>query len=184
MTTHSPKPPRPEAVTLDAGKTALLVLDLSEQLADPQEICSRLVPGITKFLDRARAAGVFIAFTISASLRGTPTGHVYSGFGRKPSEPVIYPDGFDKFTSGELQGLLTERNLDTLIIAGYRSNISVLNTATRATRELHYRVVIPVDGVVALTEYEQEYTLFQFTVLPAGAAERFTFSTLDTINFK
>jgi nicotinamidase-related amidase len=184
MTTYAPKLPHSEAVTLDAKKTALLVLDLSELLADPKEACSRLVPGMTRFLDKARAADVFIAYTISASLKGTPIGHVYSGFGRKQSEPVIYPDGFDKFTGGELQGLLTTRNLETLIITGYRSNIAVLYTATKAARELHYRVVIPVDGIAALTDYEQEYTLFQFTVLPAGADKQFTFSTLDTINFK
>ena len=184
MTTHAPKLPQPEAVTVDAKKTALLVLDLTELCADPKEACSRLAPGITKLLDRARAAGVFIAYTVSAHLKGTPEGEVYSGFERRPSEPVVYPDAFDKFAGGELQGLLEPRNIDTLIITGYRSNISVLNTATKATRELHYRVIIPMDGIAALTDYEQEYTLFQFTVLPARAAQHFTFTTLDMIAFQ
>ena len=70
MTTHAPEPPHTKAVTLDAGKTALLVLDLSEQLADPKEICSRLVPGITGFLDRARAAGVLQGFRRRKALTG------------------------------------------------------------------------------------------------------------------
>jgi nicotinamidase-related amidase len=99
------------------------------------------------------------------------------------SEPVIYPDGFDKFTSGELQDFLKLYDVDTLIITGYRSNISVLNTATKATRELKYKVIIPIDGIAAKTEYEQEYTLFHFTVLPDQAAKLFSFTMLDMIEF-
>lgn len=97
------------------------------------------------------------------------------------SEPVIYPDGFDKFTGGELQSYLNLYDVDTLIITGYRSNISVLNTATKATRELGYKVIIPMDGITAKTDYEQKYTLFHFTVLPIQAAELFTFTMLDMI---
>ncbi len=185
MTSYAPKLPYPEAVALNAKKTALLVLDITELFcADHKETCSRLVPGITKLLDKARSASVFIAYTVSAALKGKPMGQVYSGFDRRLSEPVIYPDAFDKFASNELHSLLELHNIDTLIITGHRSNIAVLHTATKAARELHYRVIIPIDGIAALTDYEKEYTLFHFTVLPGGAAQRFTFTTLDMITFQ
>jgi nicotinamidase-related amidase len=139
---------------------------------------------MTKFLKRVREAGMPIIYTISARSRGTPNGEVCSALDRKLSEPVIYPDGFDKFTNGELLSFLKLYDVDTLIITGYRSNVSVLNTATKATRELKYQVIIPVDGIGAKTDYEQQYTLFHFTVLPDQAARLFHFSMLDMIHFR
>ena len=185
MGTPEPILPKAEPVTIAADKSALLVLDLTENCADPNHPSHRLAPGMSKFLDRARAAGILVIFTISARLKGKPDEQVYSGFKRRPSEAVLFPDGFDKFTGGELQSLLElYEDIDTLIITGCRSNICVLYTATKAARELNYNVVIPIDGIAALTDYEQQYTLFQFTVLPARAAQHFTFTTLDMISFQ
>jgi len=82
-----------------------------------------------------------------------------------------------------LQSYLGLCSVGTLIVTGYRSNICMLHTATTATRKLKYKVVIPVDGIAALTEYEQRYTLFHFTVLPKQAAELFVFTTLEMIYF-
>jgi len=141
------------------------------------------VPRLSKFLEQARQAGIPIIFSLSFRNKGTSEGRVCADLKRRASEPVIYPDGFDKFTGGELQSYLTLYDVDTLIITGYRSNVSVLNTATRATRELGYKVIIPMDGIAAKTAYEQEYTLFHFTVLPHQAAELFTFTLLDMISF-
>jgi len=183
MEKSSPKLPQPEPITVDVKKTAVLVLDGSQRWSNPEQPCHKLVPGMAKFLERAREVGMPIIYSISARSKGTPEGEVCSALGRRLSEPVIYPDGFDKFTSGELKAFLDLYDIDTLIITGYRSNISVLNTATKATRELHYKVIIPIDGMTAKTEYEQEYTLFHFTVLPDQAARLFRFSMLDMIQF-
>ena len=184
MVNHSPKLPEPKPITVDVKKTAVIVLDGSQRWSSPEQPCHRLVPGMAKFLERSREAGMPIIYTISARSKGTPEGEVCSALGRRLSEPVIYPDGFDKFTSGELQNFLKLYDVDTLIITGYRSNVSVLNTATKATRELKYTVVIPMDGIAAKTEYEQEYTLFHFTVLPDQAARLFNFTMLDMIQFR
>lgn len=183
MSRQKPQLPKTEPITVDVYQTAVLVLDGSRRWGDPAQPCNRLIPAIPKFLDRARAAGLPIIYTVSFRNKGTPEGQVYTGLNRRPNEPVIYPDGFDKFTGGELQSYLNFFHIDTLVITGYRSNISVLNTATKATRELDYTAVIPIDGVTAKTDYEQEYTLFHFTVLPAQAADRFRFTLLDMIQF-
>ncbi|MDI7259884.1 MAG: isochorismatase family protein [Thermodesulfobacteriota bacterium] len=183
MGKSSPKLPEPKPITVDVRKTALLVLDGSQRWSNPEQPCHKLVPGMAKFLERAREVGIPIIYSISARSKGTPGGEVCSALNRRLSEPVIYPDGFDKFTNGELQGFLKLYDVDTLIITGYRSNISVLNTATKATRELKYKVIIPIDGMAAKTEYEQEYTLFHFTVLPDQAAKLFSFTMLDMIEF-
>ncbi len=184
MSTQKPRLPEPEPIAVDVNKTAILVLDGSQRWGNPELPCHRLVPGVLKFLERARKVGLPIIYTVSFRSKGTPEGQVFTGLKRRVSEPVIYPDGFDKFTGGELQSYLNLYDVDTLIISGYRSNISVLNTATKATRELRYKVIIPIDGMTAITDYEQEYTLFHFTVLPVQAAELFAFTMLDMIDFK
>ena len=184
MDLQKPKLPEPEPVTVDVNKTAVLVLDGSQRWGNPELPCNRLIPGIPRFLDRAREVGLPIVYTVSFRNKGTPEGEVYTGLDRKPSEPVIYPDSFDKFAGGELQTYLGFYGVESLIVTGYRSNICVLHTATTAARELKYKVVIPVDGMAALSQYEQDYTLFHFTVLPKQAARLFSFTTLEMIGFE
>jgi nicotinamidase-related amidase len=184
MCTAGPKLPKAQSVTVITEKTALLVLDGSKRWENPEQPCHRLVPGLSKFLDRAREVGLPIIYSLSFRNKGKPEGQVCADLKRRASEPAIYPDGFDKFTGGELQSYLSLYDVDTLIITGYRSNISVLNTATKATRELGYKVIIPIDGMTAKTDYEQEYTLFHFTVLPDQAVKLFTFTMLDMISFR
>jgi len=73
--------------------------------------------------------------------------------------------------------LLKLHGIETLLMVGQRSNIALLYTGTKAATDLDYNVVIPIDGIAANTDYEKEYGLIHFTLLPRGA-ERFTFTTL------
>ena len=109
---------------------------------------------------------------------------MYSGFKRRHSEPVFFPSGFDKFSNGQLQSLLSLYEIDTLILTGCKANMAVLYTATRAVTEYRYNIVIPVDGIAATTEYEKEYTLYQFRAYPDGSPQHFTYTTLDAIGFE
>jgi len=178
-------PNRPEArdVIVDPGTTAILVLDLSARCASPQEICSEIVPHVAELLSRARASNAFIVYTVSSSSIGPPLGEPWAGFNRRDDEPVLFPEAWDKFTSGELQPLLEARGIKSLIITGSSSNVAVLYTASSGARVYRYDIVIPMDGINAASTYEEEYVLHQFTVLPSGAAQQFAFSTLDRIAF-
>jgi nicotinamidase-related amidase len=139
---------------------------------------------VGEFLEKARAAGVPIIYTVSASAKGKPIGELAVPLKRKEGEPVIYPDGFDKFVGGELQVWLKEKGAKTLIVTGSSTNSAVLYTATTAARIHRYGIVIPMDGVNAATQYEQEYSLHQFTVLPAEANKLFQFTRLSMITFQ
>src|ERR1035437_281862 len=178
------KPIDPKPVTINTEKSALLVLELSQYLADPEYFASPLVPGVTKLLERARSAGILIVFTIPHPFKGQPNGQVYAGFRRRPAEPLFFPPSFDKFSDGKLQTLLSLYDIDTLIMTGCKANMAILYTATRAVTEYNYNIVIPVDGLASTTEYEKEYTLYQFRAYPDGSPKRFTYTTLDTISFK
>jgi nicotinamidase-related amidase len=181
---EGPNRPEPKPITLDGKTTAVLVLDLSSRCHNPKQVCSKLMPVLPEFLDKARAAGVTIIYSVSASAKGKPLGEVASPLKRKESETVIYPDGFDKFLGGELQTLLKEKGAKTLVITGSSTNSAVLYTATTAARMHRYNVVVPMDGVNAAAKYEQEYTIHQFTVMPSDANKQFQFTNLGMITFK
>ena len=181
---EGPNRPEPKPVTLDSKTAAVLVLDLSTRCHDPKQVCSKLMPAVGEFLEKARAAAVPIIYSVSASAKGTPLGEVASPLKRKESEPVIYPDGFDKFIGGELQAFLREKGAKTLVVTGSSTNGGVLYTVTTAARIHRYNIVVPMDGVNAATKYEQEYSIHQFTVLPGDAYKQFQFTNLSMITFK
>jgi nicotinamidase-related amidase len=178
-----PKTPEPRPVEVGSRTAAVLVLDMSARCEDPELTCHALLPGLAGFLEKARAAAVPIIFSVSASQRGTAMEKVAEQLHRRVSEPIIYPDGFDKFTGGELQPILEKKGIKSLIILGSATNVAVLYTATTAARIHRYEVVVPVDGVNARTQYAHEYSLYQLSVLPGGVNKRVRLTTLGTTSF-
>ena len=181
MTQEGPNRPEPQPLKLDGKTTAIAVLDLSRRCENPQEVCSNLMIPLAEFLDRARQASVPILYTISAAGKGTPLGEVAAPLKRRESEPVLYPDAFDKFMGSALKAELDKRHCRSLIIVGSATNFAVLYTATAAARIFRYDVVIPLDGVNAKRTYEHEYAIHQMTILPASAHKQFHFTKLGMI---
>jgi len=181
---NGPNRPKPKPVSLAVNETAIVVLDLSVRCHDPKEVCSKLMKPLGNFLERARARSVPIIYTISAHTRGTPMQEVASPLKRRDTEPVIYPDAFDKFFGGELQSFLREMQVKNLVVVGSLTNVAVLYTSSAAGRVYGYEVVIPLDGVNAHSRYEHEYAIHQFTILPRDTNEKFHFTTLSKIRFQ
>lgn len=181
---EGPNRPEPKPLTLDSKTTAVLVLDLHARCHDPKEICSKLTPTVGEFLEKVRASSVPIFYTVSLSAKGTPAGEISAPLKRRETEPIVYPDHNDKFWGGELQNLLKEKGIKTLVITGSSTNGAVLYTATTAARVYRYNIVLPLDGVIARTQYEQEYPIHQFTVLPSRANRLFQFTKLSMVTFR
>jgi nicotinamidase-related amidase len=181
---EGPNRPEPKPVTLDSKTTAVLVLDLHARCQDPAQICSKLTPVVGEFLEKARSASVAIVYTASLNAKGTPAGEISAPLKRRETEPVVYPDHNDKFWGGELHAILEQKGIKTLVITGSSTNGAVLYTASTAARVYRYNIVIPLDGVIARTKYEQEYSIHQFTVLPSGSSKRFQFTKLSMISFR
>jgi nicotinamidase-related amidase len=181
---NGPNRPKPEAVSLGVRDTAIVVLDLSARCQDRKEVCSKLMKPLGNFLERARSRGVPIAYTVSAHTRGTPMQEVALPLKRRDTEPVFYPDAFDKFFGGELQNFLTQKSVKNLVIVGSLTNVAVLYTSSSAARVYGYDVVLPLDGVNANSKYEHEYAIHQFTILPRDTNKKFHFTTLSKIRFR
>ncbi len=182
---YKPDPPNPGPVVADPATTAILVLDVNNaKVNDPANPASRMAPRLKGLLDRARAAKVLIVHTISLNGVGTAAGSLWDGFQAGPDEPILAPDAFDKFHGGQLQEVLARQAVKTLIVTGSSTNGAVLYTATSAARVFNHNVIIPTDAVVAHTQYQQDYSLYQFTVLPGNVSKKFSFTTIDQLTFK
>ena len=136
---EGPNRPEPQQLKLDSKTTAVLVLDLSTRCQDPKEVCFQLMGPLAEFLDRTRQSSVPILYTISAAGKGTPLGEVAEPLKRRATEPVLYPDAFDKFMGGELRDKLSQLDCRCLVIVGSATNFAVLYTATTAGAYLPLR---------------------------------------------
>jgi nicotinamidase-related amidase len=184
-TTAGPNLPEAQSVTLPRDCTAVTVLDVNTECDDPRRAAHHaMLEPVAAFLKHARAQLIPIIFTLSAKDRGTPHGKVAAALGRHADETVIYPDGFDKFTGGELDGLLRQLRAKNLVIIGRSTNVAVMYTATTAARVHKLHVVIPMDGVAAKSDYEHQYALHQLNNIPRGSIVPISFSRLDQISFQ
>jgi nicotinamidase-related amidase len=173
----------PNPITVDAANTAVIVLDLHVKTVEPTHVGHSLVHSVPRFLARARKASSHIIFIVPAWDKGSPEDRIADAMDRHRDEPVLYPHAYDKFAGGEMQKLLESWGTRTLVFLGGSANFSLLYTATTAARIHGYSVVVPLDGIYAHSDYEMEYALYQFTVLPR-VQDKFRFTNLAGINFR
>lgn len=181
---EGPNKPEPKPVKLESKTTAILVLDLHTRCHDPKQICSKLMPGLGEFLEKARASSVSIIYTVSADEKGKPSGEIATPLKRREGEPVIYTPAFDKFWGGELDGLLKPKGIKSVVVVGSSAHIAVLHTAVTAARNYSYNVIIPMDGMNSRSNYEYEYTFHHLSVIPGGANKLVQFTRLAMISFQ
>ena len=183
-TTEGPSLPEAQPIKVPRETAAVVVLDMNTECDDPQARSHALLNRVGAFLQRARQHHVPIIYTVSLMNKGSPLGDVASSLGRRQDEPVLFPDGFDKFTGGDLERLLRPRGVTNLVIVGRSTNVAVMYTATAAARVHKFQVVIPMDGVAANGDYENNYALHQLNRLPRSVIVPIAFSRLDQIEFQ
>jgi len=175
-------PPAPEVkpVTLDSATTALLLLDFNKQVCNNERRprCIASVPAMARLAERARARRVAVVYSLTA---GSSIGDVVPALAAKPGEPSV-TSGPDKFLGTELEKILKERGITTVIVTGTAAHGAVLNTASGAAfRGL--RVILPVDGLSAEDLYAEQYTVWHLLNAPRVSTQT-TVTRTDMITFK
>ena len=79
-------------------------------------------------------------------------------------EPVV-ASGPDKFLGTDLEKLLKERNIQTVIVVGTAAHGAVLHTASGAALR-GLKVLVPVDGILAEMLYPEQYTVWHLLNAP------------------
>jgi nicotinamidase-related amidase len=175
----APPPPELKPMTVDPATTALLMLDFVKQTCNQERRprCLASLPKVKTLLAEARAKNMLIVYSIvSTATAGdilpdvTPTGN----------EPVVQ-SGIDKFVKTDLDQILKDKGIKTVIVVGTAAHGAVLYTASAAV--LHgLKVIVPVDGVSAENPYIEQYVAYNFTSAPA-VANATTLTSIGMLKF-
>ena len=173
----APPPPALKPVTVDPKTTALLMLDFMNQNCGKRPACLATIPAMKKLLAAARAAKATVVYSIIAN---TTTADVIKDVAPEAGEPHV-KSGPDKFVNTDLDKILKDKGIKTVIAVGTASNGAVLYTASAAAFR-GMNVVIPVDGMSAVTPYADKTTVFTFMNAPSVSAKT-TLTRSDMIKF-
>jgi nicotinamidase-related amidase len=176
-TVQAPKPPELKPVTLDPKTTALLVLDFVKQTcnAERRPRCLTSVPKVQALLKLARDKGVTVVHSITTA--ATPA-DIAKELTPADGEPIVKAQA-DKFFKTDLEKILNDKGVKTVVVVGTAAQGAVLNTASQAAfRGL--RVIIPVDGMSAENTYFEQYTAYHLANAP-GVGQQVTLTKIDMI---
>ena len=175
----APAPIELKTVKVDPKTTALLVLDLIKQTcnAERRPRCLASLPKVEKFLAEARAKGMPVVHSIVAS---ATVADIAPQAAPKEGEPVVSTVA-NKFIRTDLDKILKEKGVTTVIVVGTTAEGAVLYTASEAAF-LGYKVIVPVDGASAENIYAEQITAWTLATAP-GVGQNTTMTRFDMIGF-
>lgn len=174
----APPPPALKAASLDPKTTALLVLDFMKQNCGQRPRCVASVPHEKKLLDDARAAKA----TVIYSFFGKTTAADIVDAGLKPVAGEASVTSFaDKFLNTDLDKLLKDKGITTVIVTGTAANGAVLYTGSEAGLR-GYNVVVPVDAISSADTYSEQFSAWQLANGPTFS-KKVTLTRTDMIKF-
>ena len=173
-----PPPPDVRAVTVNPQETALLILDIQTQNCGKRPRCTERIPHLTQLLARARESKMLVVYSL---IRSGQEEDILKEVKPEKGEPVV-KSGVDKFYQTDLDTILKENNIKTVIITGTSAHGAVLHTATGAAAR-NYTVIIPVDTISSGEPYAEQYTVWHMMNAP-GTRNHATITRTDLITIE
>ena len=171
-------PPAPElkSVTADPKTTALLMLDFLPYCSTTPR-CVDSLPAMQKLLAAARSSNATIIYSAAGKLTAADIRKEVAPLG---NEPMVKSHA-DKYIDTDLDKILKDRGIQTVIVVGTAANGAVLYTGSEAALR-GLKVIVPVDGMSAPDPYAEKITVWQLTHIPA-VASNVTLTRSDMIKF-
>ena len=147
-------------------KYALLIIDMLEEFVRGRlraEAAEQIVPNISRLLEFSRSAGIPVIYAVDShyakidkefelwgphAIRGSAEAKVIKELEPREGEYVVLKRRYDAFFGTDLDLLLRELGVTTLIVTGIHTHICVQQTAVGAFYR-GYKIVVPVDCVAA-----------------------------------
>jgi nicotinamidase-related amidase len=172
-------PPSPELkiATVDSKITALLILDMETTICKNSR-CIASITNISNLLMKVRKNSMLIVYSLTHN--GNPQ-DIFKQIAPLPSDPIV-KSNVDKFYGTNLNEILQNNGIKTVIVTGFAANGAVLHTAASAA--FHgYNVIVPVDCMsTANILYAEQYTAWHILNSPA-TRDRAVLTKTDLINF-
>jgi nicotinamidase-related amidase len=188
-----PEIPFKNTVQLPADKSVVIVVDMQNDFVKPGgslvvPAAAETVPYIQQLVRSAREQGARVVYTQDTGFEGDPEFEIWPEHCRmgswgwqivdelepKPDDLICQKNRYDGFYGTWLEHFLGRVwHVEHVVVVGTVSNICVLHTAASAGLRW-YRIVLPADGISALTEFDQALTLHQVSWLYGGSVVRST----------
>lgn len=175
----APAAPALKSVTVDPKDTALLMLDFLHANCNPEhgKRCIASLPIAKKLLGEARAHQMLV---------------VYSAFGKNTEKNIwadVAPTGgepfvvtfLDKFIGTDLNKILKDKGIKTVIVVGSAANGAAFGTASSAAQR-GYSVIVPVDGISSDDLYAEQSAVWNMVNAPV-ISSKITLTTVDRMKF-
>ncbi|MFN3805392.1 MAG: cysteine hydrolase family protein [Pyrobaculum sp.] len=173
-----------DRVSLPAGRTAVVVVDMQNDFAHPNgrlfgPASREIIPKIARLLEKARERGVRVVYTQDTHYEDDPVEfpiwgpHVVKGtwgweivdeLKPRRGDIVVEKMRYDAFFGTPLDHVLRMYGIRHLVVTGTVANICVLHTVASARLRL-YDVVVPIDAIAALNEFDYAAALRQMDFL-------------------
>jgi nicotinamidase-related amidase len=174
----TPPAPAVKAVTVDPKTTALLMLDFMKQNCGVRPRCVATVPAAKKLLDEARAAKATVIYSYFAN--HTAKDILDKGLMPKPGEASVTSFA-NKYIGTDLDKILKDKGIKTVITIGTSANGAILNTGSAAAlRGLN--VIVPVDAISSADTYTEQFSVWQMANGPTFG-KKVTITRADMIKF-
>jgi nicotinamidase-related amidase len=172
-------PPAPalKPVTVDPKTTALLMLDFMNQNCGKRPACVASIPAVKKLLGAARAAKAAVVYSFIAK---TTDADVIKDVAPQAGEPHVI-SGPDKFLHTDLDKILKDKGIKTVVAVGTSSNGAVLYTASGAALR-GMEVVVPLDSMSSTSAFTDLSTAYTFVDAPL-VSKKVTLTKIDMIKF-
>ena len=159
----APAAPDLKSVTVEPKTTALLMLDFNKQTcnAERRPRCIASIPKVQKLLADARTKGISVVYSLSP---GAAAADIAKEVFPVSGEPVV-TSGPDKFLGTELEKILKDKGIKTVIVVGTAAHGAVLYTASGAALR-GMQVIIPVEGMSAENVYCEQYVAWHMVNAP------------------
>ena len=176
----APDMPPLQKVTPDVKTTALIVMDFMKTSCTEQARprCVATIAPVKKLLADARAKGMTVVYAV------TGNDPVMTNFlpelAAQAGEPIVAARA-DKFLGTDLDKILKDKGIKTVIPVGTASNGAVLYTATGAAFR-NYDVLLPIDGMSGNSAWSEQIVAWQLVNGP-GLADRVKLTRTAMVSF-
>ena len=139
----APPPPALKAVTVDPSTTALLLLDfVHPSLRSAKEAAlRRLAAGDEETVGAGARQSVMVVYSTAGNMTAKD---IWADVAPLPGEPVVNSHA-DKFQDTDLEKILKDKGIKTVIVTGVNANGAVFYTASDAALR-GFKVIDPIDG--------------------------------------
>ena len=177
----NPSPaPAIKPVKADPKTTALLMLDFiphDPYCGDGKPRCGATLPAMKRLLGNARIHGAAVIYSVAGKYEASDIAKDVAPAG---NEPVVKSKA-DKFLNTDLEKILKEKGIQTVVVTGTAANGAVLYTASGAALR-GLKVVVPVDGLSANDLFAEQLTVWQLANGP-GFGGQVTITKSEMIEF-